>query len=217
MRIATGRKWSVLTPGAVGVLLGIALLGHSEPAPTASLDLDRAATHEPRRTRCLVPPIGIGQAAGGDRQWPIAFPDRQAASQIESATRQFGLARQDRAEDGYFINRFIGNINWIDSNYVVGPERIDGKPAIIMEYAPGTPLFANMHDELREVAPGLYMGPVYERCPCPKLRGYVRCSWMIVIAKRISVYFAGDKFGSVTIEHFKEHRRFMAIWRPQAL
>ena len=42
-----------------------------------------------------------------------------------------------------------------------------------MEYAPGTPLFANMHDELREISPGLYMGPVYERFPCPKLRGYV--------------------------------------------
>ncbi len=30
-----------------------------------------------------------------------------------------------------------------------------------------------MHDELREVAPGLYVGPVIERCPCPKLRGYI--------------------------------------------
>ncbi len=76
-------------------------------------------------------------------------------------------------EDVYFVNRWIGNVNWIDSTYVIGPSWVDGKPAIIMEYAPGTPVFANMHDELREVAPGLYMGPVYERFPCPKFRGYV--------------------------------------------
>lgn len=76
-------------------------------------------------------------------------------------------------ENGYFTNRWIGGIDWIDSHYVVGPSWVDGKPAVLMEYAPKTPLFANMHDELREVSPGLYFGPVYERFPCPKLRGFV--------------------------------------------
>jgi len=76
-------------------------------------------------------------------------------------------------EDGYFTNRWIGGVDWIDSHYVVGPSWVDGKPSVIMEYAPKTPLFENMHDELREVSPGLYFGPVYERFPCPKLRGYV--------------------------------------------
>lgn len=76
-------------------------------------------------------------------------------------------------EDGTFVNRWIGGIHWIDSRYVYGPSWVDGRPTLIMEYAPGTPLFANMHDELREIAPGLYMGPVYERFPCPRLRGYV--------------------------------------------
>jgi hypothetical protein len=76
-------------------------------------------------------------------------------------------------EDGYFINRWPGRIRWIDSHYVIGPSWVDGKPSVIMEYAPGTALFWNMHDELREVAPGLYLGPVYERFPCPKLRGYI--------------------------------------------
>jgi hypothetical protein len=75
--------------------------------------------------------------------------------------------------DGCFSNRWICGIEWIGSEWVIGPSWLDGQPAVIMEYAPGTPLFANMHDELREVAPGLYMGPVYERFPCPKFRGFV--------------------------------------------
>jgi hypothetical protein len=76
-------------------------------------------------------------------------------------------------EDGRFVNRWIGGVRWIGSTYVVGPSWVDGRPAVIMEYPRGTPLFANMHDELREVSPGLYIGPVFERCPCPKLRGYI--------------------------------------------
>jgi hypothetical protein len=76
-------------------------------------------------------------------------------------------------EDGYFINRWIANYNWIDSHYVIGPSWVDGRPAVVMEYAPGTPLFAPMHDELREISPGLYIGPVYERYPCVKLRGFI--------------------------------------------
>jgi hypothetical protein len=80
---------------------------------------------------------------------------------------------KEASEDGAFVNRWIGNINAIGSTYTVGPSWVDGRPAIIMEYPPGTKVFWNMHDELREVAPGLYLGPVYERCPCPKFRGYV--------------------------------------------
>jgi hypothetical protein len=75
-------------------------------------------------------------------------------------------------EDGHFVNRWLGGIRAIDSQYVVGPSWVDGKPSVIMEYSPGTKFFANTHDELREIAPGLYLGPVYDRCPCPKLRGY---------------------------------------------
>ncbi len=75
-------------------------------------------------------------------------------------------------EDGHFVNRWLGGVRAIDSQYVVGPSWVDGKPSVILEYAPGTKVFANTHDELREIAPGLYLGPVYDRCPCPKLRGY---------------------------------------------
>ena len=74
--------------------------------------------------------------------------------------------------DGHFVNRWLGGVRAIDSQYVVGPSWVDGKPCVIMEYAPGTKMFANTHDELREIARGLYLGPVYDRCPCPKLRGY---------------------------------------------
>lgn len=75
--------------------------------------------------------------------------------------------------DGHLTNRWLGGIRAIDTHYTIGPSWVDGRPAVVVEYAPGTPLFANSRDELREVAPGLYIGPLYDRCPCPVLRGYL--------------------------------------------
>jgi hypothetical protein len=75
--------------------------------------------------------------------------------------------------DGHIVNRWIGGLRCIETCYTIGPSWVDGRPAILMEYAPGTPILANTHDELREVAPGLYLGPLYDRCPCPTLRGYI--------------------------------------------
>jgi hypothetical protein len=76
------------------------------------------------------------------------------------------------AEDTYFANRWFCNQRRIGSHYQIGPSWTDGEPAIILEYPKGTPLFENMHDEVREVAPGLYLGVVFDRCPCPKFRGF---------------------------------------------
>ena len=54
----------------------------------------------------------------------------------------------------------------------LGVSGYDGKPCLVFQYPPDTPLFGNMYDELREVAPGLYLARLYERCPCPRFRGY---------------------------------------------
>jgi hypothetical protein len=77
------------------------------------------------------------------------------------------------APDGSFVNRWAGGVRAIRSHYTIGPSWADGRPAVVMEYPPGTPVFGNTRDELRAVAPGLYLGPIYDRCPCPLLRGYV--------------------------------------------
>jgi hypothetical protein len=76
-------------------------------------------------------------------------------------------------EDGCFTNRWVGGVDAITSRYVIGPSWIDGKPAVLMDYPPKTPLLGNVHDELREVSPGLYLGPLFQVRPCPKLQGFL--------------------------------------------
>lgn len=73
--------------------------------------------------------------------------------------------------DGCFTNQWVG-FRAISSSAVIGPSLYDGKPCIILEYKPGTPVFGNTRDEIREIGPGLYLGRFYDRCPCQELQGY---------------------------------------------
>lgn len=76
------------------------------------------------------------------------------------------------AEDGSFINQWRG-FQALHSQAVCGTSWCDGKPCVVLEYPPGTPLFANIHEEVREVGPGLYLVRAYERCPCPRFLEYI--------------------------------------------
>lgn len=75
-------------------------------------------------------------------------------------------------EDGRFINQWLG-FRALQSHAVEGPSWYDGRPCLVLEYPPGTPLFANMRDEAREIAPGLYLARAYKRSPHPQFRGYI--------------------------------------------
>jgi hypothetical protein len=75
--------------------------------------------------------------------------------------------------DGAVINRWAFGVKAIGVRAEVGPSWIDGRPATVFDYPPDTPLLGNTRDELREVAPGLYLGPLYEKCPCPRLTGWL--------------------------------------------
>jgi hypothetical protein len=89
-------------------------------------------------------------------------------------TRMFNLAWKGKCfePDGSFINRFPG-FQALPSRAEIGASWHDGRPSHVMEYPDGTPLFGNFHDEIREVAPGLYLGRLYERCPESRFLGWI--------------------------------------------
>lgn len=73
--------------------------------------------------------------------------------------------------DGHMVNQWAG-FRAIATDTTTGPSWYDGKPCLILEYAPGTAVFGNARDEMREVAPGVFLCRFYERCPCRTLQGY---------------------------------------------
>lgn len=75
------------------------------------------------------------------------------------------------ADDGSFVNQWAG-FRALGSCAVIAPSWYDGRPCLAIDYPPGTPIFGNVRDEIRAIAPGLYLGRLYECHPCPRLLGY---------------------------------------------
>jgi hypothetical protein len=148
-------------------------LGVTAPAATAG---DPAAVSELRRQTPeeLDAQFAQGQAA----ELPVgAFRGtvqlRVDARHPRLRARLAGLAWKGKVFEpgGHFTNQWAG-FRAVASQADVGPSWCDGRPCVVLEYPPGSPVFANARDELREIAPGVYLCRFYERCPCPKLQGY---------------------------------------------
>lgn len=70
----------------------------------------------------------------------------------------------DTEDEGRGVNRIdllVRRFEWFPFLTRVEPSVVDGAPCVYLDYAsPGNPWFiAKIRDEIREVAPGLYLGP----------------------------------------------------------
>ncbi len=169
-------KWLTLIFGLVPGIVLIASLG-SDPARADGAA--RPVWTDPEQLACLdecqLEQIYAGADAG---PIPVGF-GRGRVLVLTNTKRPRAKARMANAvwkgkvfgDGGCFTNQWAC-FRALDSRAVYGPSWLDGKPCIVMEYPPGTPLFANMRDEIRQIGPNLYLGRFYERCPCPKVRGY---------------------------------------------
>jgi hypothetical protein len=71
---------------------------------------------------------------------------------------------------GTLVNQWVG-LRAIEAQVHHGESWLDGGPSIIMDYRGTSRVWRTVRDELREVAPGLYLGIMYEeRCTGPKFR-----------------------------------------------
>ena len=70
-----------------------------------------------------------------------------------------------------FTNQWLG-FKAVSADVAVGPSWADGAPCFVLDYPTTAAVFGNTRDELREIGEGVFLGRFYERCPCPKLRGY---------------------------------------------
>lgn len=60
--------------------------------------------------------------------------------------------------DGTLTNRWAGGVRAVSAAVRVGPSWLDDQPCLVVEYAPTAPVFGGVRDELREVAPGVWLG-----------------------------------------------------------
>ena len=80
------------------------------------------------------------------------------------------LGKEFRA-DQTLINHWCG-LKAIKANVYIGSSWVDGQPAIVMDYRGSSLVWANIRDEMRPVAPGVYLGFMFRQRHCrePKFR-----------------------------------------------
>lgn len=115
------------------------------------------------RMLTLVGPLGRGVLAGAIRRFAKApvFPWGGKDFSSRSAVEGGGINRI----------RTVGQ-KWFPFETRFADSAIDGQPCVLLDYhQPGNPWFiARIRDELREVAPGLFLGPaMFETKAAPKL------------------------------------------------
>jgi hypothetical protein len=64
--------------------------------------------------------------------------------------------------DGTFTNRWLGGVHAVSADTRVEPSWLDGQPCLVMQYAPDARVFGNVRDELRQIAPNVWLGRSYD-------------------------------------------------------
>jgi hypothetical protein len=97
-----------------------------------------------------------GALAGPLRRWAASrsFVWEGKTFRAASATHGIGHNR-------VFIPGALGRQNLFPFETLFGPSAIDGKPTLILDYdiAVNPGYIRRIHDEIREVSPGLFLGP----------------------------------------------------------
>lgn len=102
----------------------------------------------------------------------ILFPGTGMARPASSVGRLVWQGKVFMPDGTQAVNRFFG-VRMIKGRVYQGSSWVDGQPSLILDYQSTSWVYRNYRDEIREVAPGLYLGLMYARTqPVPKFKMY---------------------------------------------
>ncbi len=64
--------------------------------------------------------------------------------------------------DGTFTNRWLGGIKAVSARVCIEPSWLDGQNCLVMQYPADARVFGNVRDEMRQIAPDLWVGHSYD-------------------------------------------------------
>jgi hypothetical protein len=113
-------------------------------------------------------PIPAGYCRGQARY----DPDHRLAGLRSRGTHLLWHGKLFEPCAGTLVNQWCG-FRAIKAEVYYGPSWLDGRPAILMDYHATSRVWAEVRDEIRAVAPGLYLGLMYRRKePQPEFKLY---------------------------------------------
>jgi hypothetical protein len=106
-------------------------------------------------------PVPLGKVNGR-----ALYPDARFPRARSNAARIAWQGKVFRPESSTAVNRFFG-VRAIQGNVYAGPSWLDGGPSMVLDYQGTSKVYGNYRDEIRQVAPGLYLGLMYDRTTAP--------------------------------------------------
>lgn len=151
--------WSALSPAAT--------VAGQEPAAgspvTRPCSLEQLAHMSWQELECLYRHSEPGTIPDGyARGRPLYDPQATLSATRSRVTRLLWHGKHFCAADGTLVNQWSG-FKAIRAEVGYGPSWLDGSPSIVMDYGHTSRVWADVRDEVREVAPGLYLGAMYQR------------------------------------------------------
>lgn len=137
----------------------------------APLTMERLVRMGPGELEALYRSAGVGSLPTGKVNGrAIVRPGQRMGTTLSRGARVLWQGKVFRPEDATAVNRFFG-VRVVRGETSVGPSWLDGRPSLILDYSRTSRVYARVRDEIREVAPGLYLGLMYARSsPRPTFR-----------------------------------------------
>jgi hypothetical protein len=134
--------------------------------PATIQTLDDLVTLSAAQLEQLYRQSGPGPMPAGRVRGRALYPDSRFPKARSNAAKFAWQGKVFDSESSTAINRFFG-VRAIKGNVYTGPSWLDGNPSMILDYEGTSRIYGNYRDEIRQVAPGLYLGLMYDRTTAP--------------------------------------------------
>jgi hypothetical protein len=142
-------------------------------APASTVTADRLVRMSAAELDALYRSASPGPVPHGKvRGIPIVSPGSTFGPVMSRGARIVWQGKVFRDDGTGAVNRFFG-LRMIRGNVSYGPSWLDARPSLILDYQGTSLVYGRYRDEIRQVAPGLYLGLMFSRTePTPTFSRY---------------------------------------------
>ena len=152
---------------AMAIWMGPAACGQTVAAPAVAVTLDQVLQMSPSELDSI---YRQGTAAaipeGRIRGTAILSPGTRRTRALSRGARLMWQGKVIEPGQTSAVNRFFG-LRIVRGQMYEGPSWLDGQPSLVLDYSQTSRVYANNRDEIRQVAPGLFLGLMYDRTTAP--------------------------------------------------
>lgn len=150
----------------IGLPPGRDARGQTVPAP-AAVTLDQLLQMSPAELDAI---YRQGSATaipeGRIRGTAILSPGTRRTRTLSRGARLMWQGKVVEPGQTSAVNRFFG-VRVVRGQMYSGPSWLDGQASLVLDYSQTSYVYANNRDEIRQVAPGLFLGLMYDRTTAP--------------------------------------------------